>query len=172
MFIAKVDGDTVLEVADYRAMFPDTSFTSSGPDAEWLAENSCLPVTVWLPYDPATQVLDATDPYIMEHVVYTVSVRDLTAEEIDAKDAAALLARRQKMVVTPFQAKAALLNADLLDDIEALMADPAADRLIVLAWNNAITFERLSPMVAGIAAALGWTDEELDDLFAAAAQIV
>jgi hypothetical protein len=84
MFIAKVDGDTVLEVADYRAMFPDTSFTSSGPDAEWLAENSCMPVTVWLPYDPATQVLDATDPYIMEGTVYTVEVRDMTPEEQEA----------------------------------------------------------------------------------------
>jgi hypothetical protein len=80
-------------------------------------------------------------------------------------------APQKSQSVTPFQAKAALLDAGLLDDIEALIADPATDRKVVLAWNNAITFERLSPMVAGIAVALGWTDEELDDLFAAAAQI-
>ena len=40
---------------------------------------------------------------------------------------------------------------------------------VVLAWNNAIQFERLSPMVAGIATALGWSDEQLDTLFEAAA---
>ena len=77
--------------------------------------------------------------------------------------------KRQSMNVTPFQAKDALLDAGLLDDIEALMADPLTDRVVVLAWNNAIQFERLSPMVAGIAAALGWSDEQLDTLFEAAA---
>ena len=132
MLIAKVNGDTVLEVADYRAMFPDTSFPSSGPDAAWLAENGCMPVTVWLPYDQATQVLESAQPYILDGTVYTVSVRDLTEEEIVAKEEAALLARRQKMIVTPYQAKAALLDAELLDDIEALIADPAADRKVVL----------------------------------------
>lgn len=76
---------------------------------------------------------------------------------------------RAQMNVTPFQAKAALLDAGLLDDIEALMSDPATDRTVVLAWNNVTEFRRLSPMVAGIAAALGWSDEQLDSLFAAAA---
>ena len=167
--IAKVDGDTVLEVADYRAMFPNTSFTSSGPDQAFMTENSCLYVTVWLPYDQSTQVLEPATPYILDNQVYTVAVRDMTPEEIAAKEEAVLLAKRQAMVVTPFQAKAALLDADLLDDIEALMADPSTDRVVVLAWNNAIQFERLSPMVAGIASALGWTDEQLDALFEAAA---
>lgn len=74
-------------------------------------------------------------------------------------------------VVTPFQAKAALLDAGLLDDIETLMADPTTDRTVVLAWNTVTEFRRLSPMVAGIAAALGWTDEQLDSLFEAAALI-
>ena len=75
------------------------------------------------------------------------------------------------MNVTPFQAKSALLDAGLLDDIEALIADPSTDRVVVLAWNNAIQFERLSPMVAGIATALGWSDEQLDALFAQAAEV-
>lgn len=73
--------------------------------------------------------------------------------------------------VSPYQAKAALLDAGLLDDVLTLVNDPAADPKVVLAWNNALSFERASPMVAGIAAALTWTEEQLDALFEAAAQI-
>lgn len=100
-----------------------------------------------------------------EGTVHTVE------EQQAAYTAQRLEQKRQSMVVTPFQAKAALLDAGLLDDIETLMADPATDRTVVLAWNNVTEFRRLSPMVAGIASALGWTDERLDALFEAAAQI-
>ena len=117
-------------------------------------------------FDPRYQRLEQHLPVISEgQWVAGWSVIDLTVVEINQANEA----RRQAMVVTPFQAKAALLDADLLDDIEALIADPLTDRVVVLAWNNAIQFERLSPMVAGIAAALGWTDEQLDGLFEAAA---
>lgn len=73
--------------------------------------------------------------------------------------------------VTPYQAKAALLAAGLLNDVLALVNDPATDPVVVLAWNNAQSFERLSSMVAGIATALGLTNEQLDDLFETAAAI-
>ena len=117
-------------------------------------------------YDPRTQNLIATNPDFVGGIwVQTWAVEEATPEEIAQR----LEQKRQSMNVTPFQAKAALLDADLLDDIEALIADPLTDRVVVLAWNNAIQFERLSPMVAGIAAALGWTDEQLDGLFEAAA---
>lgn len=120
-------------------------------------------------YDPMSQNLIATNPDFVGGVwVQTWAVDDATPEEITQR----IEQKRQAMVVTPFQAKAALLDADLLDDIEAMMADPLADRTVVLAWNNVPEFRRLSPMVAGIASALGWSDEQLDDLFLAAAQIV
>lgn len=84
MLIAKVQDNQVLEVADYRAMFPDTSFPANGPDADWMAENSCMYVNTWLPYDPATQVLTPATPYIMDGWVYTVEVREMTPEEEQA----------------------------------------------------------------------------------------
>lgn len=86
MLIAKVDGQTVVEVADYRDIFPNTSFPPSGPSPEFLAENSCMTVTVWLPYDQATQVLEPAAPYIDGDTVYTVVVRDMTPEEKEAYD--------------------------------------------------------------------------------------
>jgi hypothetical protein len=120
-------------------------------------------------YDSITQNLIWTNPDFVGGVwVQTWAVEPATPEEIEQR----LQQKRQAMIVTPFQAKVALLNAGVLDEVQALISAPTTDLKIVLAWSNVTRFERLSPMVAGIATALGWTDEELDDLFDAAAQIV
>lgn len=71
--------------------------------------------------------------------------------------------------VSAFQARAALLSNGLLDDVEAAVA--AADRLTRTAWEYAQAFERSSPTIATLAAALGLSDEQLDELFRAAAKI-
>jgi hypothetical protein len=83
MFIAIVNGQTVEQVGDYQVLFPNTSFPASGPTPEWMAENSCLPVSVWLPYDPTTQYLESVAPYILDAVVYTIQVAQLTPEMIE-----------------------------------------------------------------------------------------
>ena len=100
MLIAKVQDNQVLEVADYRAMFPDTSFTANGPDADWMAENSCLPVTVWLAHEDNQKLIPA-EPYILDDQVYTVAVEDKTADELeDDKQslAAKVRAERNKLL--------------------------------------------------------------------------
>ena len=81
MLIAIVNGQTVEQVGDYQVLFPNTSFPASGPTDEWMAENSCLPVTVYLPYDPTSQVLVSVAPYINGDVVYTVEVQEMTPEQ-------------------------------------------------------------------------------------------
>lgn len=73
------------------------------------------------------------------------------------------------LVVTRFQARAALYNAGLLDAAEALMAD--ADPIARLAWADAQTFKRASPTIAALAPALGLSDADIDAIFAAAALI-
>lgn len=170
MLIAKIEGTTVMEVADYRAIFPDVSFTEAGPDLDWLKENSCLPVTVWKAYDAETQALQPCDPYIDGDTVYTVEVIDLTPEQIAEKKAAELLAKRQAMNVTPYQAKVVLLEQGFLDEVEAAVST-STDPKVKLAWTNAITYQRLSPLVTEMQATLGWTDEQLDALFEAAALV-
>ena len=82
MLIAIVNGQTVEQVGDYQVLFPNTSFPSSGPTPEWMAENSCLPVTVWLPYDASTQYLESVAPYINGDTVYTVQVANMNAEQL------------------------------------------------------------------------------------------
>jgi hypothetical protein len=74
-------------------------------------------------------------------------------------------------IVSRFQAKAALLSAGLLDQVEAMMADPATPAVTKLAWAEAVEFNRQSPTVLAMASALSLTDQQLDDLFTAAAAI-
>lgn len=71
--------------------------------------------------------------------------------------------------VTPFQAKAALLQSGLLPSVEA--AIEGADPVIKLAWEYALEFRRTSPAVVGLAQAMGWSEQDLNDLFTLAATL-
>lgn len=73
--------------------------------------------------------------------------------------------------VTRFQARAALHLAGLLEQVEAVIADPATPVLAKLAWQDAQEFKRTSPTIAAMSSALGLTDQQLADLFALAAGI-
>lgn len=83
MLIAKIENDQVLDVADYRSMFPDTSFGDNGPDASFMEANSCFKVTMWK-YHQDNEKLVSCDPYIEDNQVFTVKVEPKTQEELDA----------------------------------------------------------------------------------------
>lgn len=84
MLIAKIQDGQVINVSDYREMFPNTSFPASGPDAEFLQENSCLPVCVFKTYNSLTEKLASVPPYIEDGQVFTIAVEPLTDSEIEA----------------------------------------------------------------------------------------
>lgn len=71
--------------------------------------------------------------------------------------------------VSRAQAKIALSRAGLLNQINQLVN--VADIETQLAWNEALNFERSSPTVAKLAAALNLTGDQLDALFITAAGI-
>lgn len=88
----------------------------------------------------------------------------------DVAEATATLAEwRATAKVSRFQAFAALDAVGLLDDATALVT--AQGGVAKLAWDNAIEFRRSSPTINGLASAMGLTDEALDALFLAAAEI-
>lgn len=86
MLIAKIENGAVAKVADYREMFPNVSFPPNGPDADFLAANGCMGVTVWKAHDK-TQKLVPAAPYIEGNTVYTVAVQAKTPEEVAADTA-------------------------------------------------------------------------------------
>ena len=81
MQIAKIKDNQVESMGEHQMLFPNVSFPSSGPTSDWMSENSVMPVTVGLGYDPLTQKMSQVSPYIDSGVVYTVKVESLTDSE-------------------------------------------------------------------------------------------
>lgn len=76
--------------------------------------------------------------------------------------------------VTRRQAREALLNIGLLDDVEMAIAnieDATERKRAEIYWLDSATFERAHPMLAQIAGSIGLTDAEIDDLFIEAATL-
>ena len=81
MQIAKIKDNQVESMGEHKMLFPNVSFPSSGPTSDWMTENSVMPVTVGLSYDPLTQKMSQVSPYIDSGVVYTVKVENLSDSE-------------------------------------------------------------------------------------------
>jgi hypothetical protein len=88
-------------------------------------------------------------------------------DQKDAKTAADLLAKRQKLIVTMRQARLALAQENKLQLVEdAIALIPEPDKTTIsIEWEYASTVERLSPWIDIMASALGMTDVEMDALF-------
>lgn len=82
-----------------------------------------------------------------------------------------LQSKRDAMVVSRFQARAALHLAGYLERIESHMALATTDMLVKLAWQDATEFRRTSPTLVALAVILEMDDEQLDQLFASAKAI-
>lgn len=71
--------------------------------------------------------------------------------------------------VTMRQARLALLNAGLLDDVEVVIA--AAGREAQLEWEYAAVVDRSNPAIAAVQQQEDLTDAQIDDLFREAAKL-
>ena len=154
MLIAIVNGQTVEQVGDYQVLFPNTSFPSSGPTPEWMAENSCMYVNTYLPYDPTTQILTTVAPYILVadpekplDWVYTVEVQAMTPEQ---------LAAYQASVAAQIGAQAqSLLSATDWTTIPSV-ADPAqsnpylTNQTEFISWRSQVRAIAVSPTYTSV----------------------
>ena len=76
--------------------------------------------------------------------------------------------------VTMRQARLALLGIGLLDDVDAAIAaipDPVQRKAAQIEWEYATVIERSSPLVQSLAAGLGLTAADIDDLLTLAATL-
>lgn len=67
------------------------------------------------------------------------------------------------------QAKLALLDAGLLDDIEAMVAK--SERAVQISWEYATEFERINPLILAFQSQMQMGDEALDELFKTAKKL-
>lgn len=135
---------------------PDTPV----PVAHGFANESQWPTATPIMYGTATDDTETDTLGILQV---------LTEEEYAQALAEEMTARRGQMVVTPRQARLALLDAGLLDTVEAAVSE--SDQAAKIAWEFATEIKRLDPLVVGLCASLGMDDESVDGLFAAAARL-
>ena len=78
-----------ITVGEYRELFSNTSFPSSGPSDEFLTSNNAKKVNAFKAHDRLTQKLVSCTAYDDDEFVSIVQVADMSAEEIQAtKDSA------------------------------------------------------------------------------------
>lgn len=70
--------------------------------------------------------------------------------------------------ITPLQAKLQLLEMELLDEVEAMVA---TDRKISLYWEYALEIRRDHATLLAMATALGLSDSQVDEMFIEASKL-
>lgn len=154
-------------LTDMRLANPTVSFPANIPD-ELAANFNVFPVVEVTPpsYDPNTQNIVWVDP-VYANGVWTQQWRvdNMTPEEIAAR----LSAWRSGASCSPFQGRVALSNAGLLSQVQTVVN--SADDKTKVAWEYALVWNRVSPMIETLGAAMALTPEQIDDLFKAAQQI-
>ena len=147
---------------------------------KWTYRKSLAGTVVYNTSDHTERVLSVDD--IEVPVGYTSLKPESAAYDYDSQavqwvlnkdkqaelDAAARKAA-EPHVVTMRQAKLALLQAGLLDEVDAAIAAEPTPKAIKIEWEYASEVRRDWVNTLGFAAMLGMTDELLDDLFVLAA---
>jgi hypothetical protein len=154
-------------IGQLRRDNPQTSFPKNIPDSV-LADYNMFPL-VSTPRPEADVVTEETPALNNGQWVQTWVSRDYTEEELEQN----LTNRRAGMVVTPRQARLALLGAGQLANIDAAIAalEEPVKSAVLIEWEYATKIERVSPWVQSMTTALGMTDAEVDTLFEAAATL-
>jgi len=74
-----------LIIKDHTEWFPNTSFGDRGPSLDWIAEQGYYVITVWKPYDHATEKLVSSIPHLYDGMCCLVDVEPLTVEELQSR---------------------------------------------------------------------------------------
>ncbi|MDC8443767.1 hypothetical protein JJO83_13850 [Halomonas aquamarina] len=115
------------------------------------------------PLSPGMQLIDEA-----EHTARVIDIEQWRESNAQRE----LEKKREGMVVSAFQAFAALDAAGYLDQVEVMMADPETPRVHRLAFEKAQEFRRNSDTVNAWKERLELTDQQVDELFEHAATIV
>ena len=81
MNYAIIDGTTVTSTGTIQELFPNTSFTVAGPNADFLTENNVVELVETLTYTAPAQKLSTVDAYVDSGKAYNVKVESTTSDE-------------------------------------------------------------------------------------------
>jgi len=71
-----------LIIKNHTEWFPNTSFGDRGPTLDWIADQGYYVITVWKPYNHATEKLVPATPHLYEGMCCTVDVEPKTEQEL------------------------------------------------------------------------------------------
>ena len=116
MNYAIIDGTTVKSTGTIQQLFPNTSFSIGGPNADFLTANNVVELVENLSYTTPTQKLSNVDAYVQDGKAYNVRVENTTAEEqtalTDQKWIAIRLERDRRLQTTDWRASSDLTLSD------------------------------------------------------------
>ena len=81
MNYAIIDGTTVKSTGTIQQLFPNTSFSIAGPNADFLSANNVVELVQTLSYTEPTQKLSTVDDYVDSGKAYSVKVESTTTDE-------------------------------------------------------------------------------------------
>lgn len=149
---------------DIASLFPTISFPTddAARDAAFAERGFLRVVEVPQPaYDPETHRIKEGLPTIPAQgpSMQTWVVIPLTQAELDA----ALAEWREQTSVTPRQLRLALLDLNMLDQVEAIVASSPRD--VQVEWEYSVLYERRAPHWDALGAAAGITPTAIDNAF-------
>lgn len=181
---AEINGDTLIKYpylfSDLQNDNPHTNYGDNYDVAFWYpftekAKNTGnrLVLVSSLPeptFDSFTQNCVLNNTPVLNNGEWSVDwvVSQKTQKEIADK----IELWRNAAVCSPFQGRMALVNASLMTQVEAIIADAATPQETKIAWEYALEWRRMSPMIVTLGATLNLTDSQIDDLFKDAQTIV
>lgn len=156
----------IISDGDFYRLFPYTSFPSTLTDDVVDGFGYAVIFETTLPAVGEYQYLHF-DGAIKEEGKWKAQyvIVELSNEEKQAR----LEQWRATASCTPFQGRMALSDAGLLASVEAAVAH--GDEKTKVAWEYAILWERVSPMIETLMTALNISATQADDLFKAAQHI-
>ena len=81
MKYAVIDGTTVKSTGTIQQLFPNTSFSANGINADFLSANNVVEFIETLTFTTPTQKLSTVDAYVQDGKAYNVKVESTTADE-------------------------------------------------------------------------------------------
>jgi hypothetical protein len=142
MNYAIIDGTTVKSTGTIQQLFPNTSFTTAGPNADFLTANNVVELVQTLSYTTPTQKLSIVDAYVDSGKAYTVKVESTTTEEqttlTNQQWAIIRLERDRKLQATDWRASSDLtLSDDWKNYRQALRDVPTQSDPFNITWPTA-----------------------------------
>ena len=139
MKYAIIDGATVKSTGTIQELFPNTSFTVAGPNADFLTANNVVELIETLTFTTPTQKLSTVDAYVEGGKAYNVKVESTTSDEqtalINQQWANIRFERDRKLQDTDWRASSDLtLSDDWKTYRQALRDVPTQSDPYNIAW--------------------------------------